>query len=136
MPNPGRPVHLLEVTLAIMKHAPMKDRTRIGEVKFLMEEMAEARAASASCVHVEAALEPDTKVSFSKKKPAPEREDPAATLRRIRKRVLGGSYLLVDKLTADELAAAQNLIFKGEAEIVLSACKPFLVAKLDKIMIS
>ena len=122
--------------MANSKHIPMKDRTQIGEVKFLMEEMAEARAASASCVHVEAALEPETKVSFSRKKPVPEREDPAATLRRIRKRVLGGSRLLVDRLTADELAAAQSLIFKGEAEIILSACKPFLVAKLDKIVIS
>ena len=118
------------------KHAPMKDRTQIGEVKFLMEEMAEARAASSSCVHVEAALEPDTEVSFSRKKPSLEREDPAATQKRLRKRVLGGSYLLVDRLTADELVAAQNLIFKGEAEIVLSACKPFLVAKLDRIIIS
>jgi hypothetical protein len=33
-----------------------------------MEEMTAARAASASCVHVEAALEPDTNVSLSKKK--------------------------------------------------------------------
>ena len=53
------------------KHLPMKDRTKVGEVKFLMEEMAEARAASSSCVHVEAALEPDTKISFSRKKPLP-----------------------------------------------------------------
>lgn len=33
-----------------------------------MEEITTARAARASCVHVEAALEPDNKVSFSKKK--------------------------------------------------------------------
>ena len=136
MLNPGHSEHLEEATMAVTKHTPRKDRSRIGEVKFLIEEMAEARAASDSCVHVEAALEPDTKVSFSRKKPMQEREDPAVTLGRIRKRVLGGSYLLVDKLTADELAAAQNLIFNGEAEIVLSACKPFLVAKLNKVIIS
>ena len=65
-----------------------------------------------------------------------KREDPATTLKRIRKRVLGGSNLLLDSLTADELVAAQNLIFKDEAEIVLSACKPFLVAKLDRIIIA
>lgn len=122
--------------MATTKHAPMKDRKRIGEVKFLMEEVAEARAASDSCVHVEAALEPETHVSFSKKKSSHNRENPVATLKRLRKRVLGGSYLLVDRLTADELAAAQKMIFKDEAEIVLSACKPFLVAKLDKIIIS
>lgn len=122
--------------MANSKHVPMKDRTQIGEVKFLMEEIAEARAASSSCVHVEAALEPDTEVSFSRKKSSLKREDPADTLNRLRKRVVGGSYVLVDSLTVDELAAAQNLIFNDEAEIVLSACKPFLVAKLDRIIIS
>lgn len=66
----------------------------------------------------------------------PEREDPVATLKRIRKRVLGGSRLLLDRLSADELAAAQKLIFADEAEIVSAACKPFLVAKLDRIIIS
>ena len=50
------------------KHTPTKDRRKIGKVTFLMEEMAAARAASASCVHVEAALEPDTNVALSKKK--------------------------------------------------------------------
>ncbi|MFB3046875.1 MAG: hypothetical protein ACE10A_11295 [Acidiferrobacterales bacterium] len=50
------------------KHTPTKDRRKIGEVTFLIEEMTAARAASASCIHVEAALEPDNKVSFSKKK--------------------------------------------------------------------
>lgn len=65
-----------------------------------------------------------------------KREDPATTLKRLRKRVLGGSNVLFDSLTADELVAAQNLIFKGEAEIVLSACKPFLVAKLDRVIIA
>ena len=60
--------------MANTKHAPMKDRAQIGEVKFLMEEMADARAASSSCVHVEAALEPDTKVSFSKTKFPKQRE--------------------------------------------------------------
>jgi hypothetical protein len=57
--------------MANPKHVPLKDRRNIGEVTFLMEEMAEARAASPSCVHVEAALEPDTKVSFSRRKSLP-----------------------------------------------------------------
>ena len=66
----------------------------------------------------------------------PEREDPTKTLKRIRKAVSGGSNLRLDMLTEAELSAAQNLIFNGEAEIVSSACKPFLTAKLDRIIIS
>ena len=65
-----------------------------------------------------------------------KREDPATTLKRLRKKVLGGGNLLLDSLTPDELVAAQDLIAKGEAEIVSAACKPFLVAKLDRVIIS
>ena len=57
-------------------------------------------------------------------------------LKRLRKRVLGGGYILLDTLTEDELVAMQSMLFSDEAEIVNSACKPFLVAKLDKIIIS
>ena len=65
-----------------------------------------------------------------------QHKDPAATLRQLRKRVLGGSQVLLDSMNADELAAAQELIFKGEAEIVSSACRPFLTTKLDRVIIS
>ena len=58
------------------------------------------------------------------------------TLERLRARVLGGSYVLLDSLTEDELVAMQSMLFNDEAEIVNSACKPFLVAKLDKIIIA
>ncbi len=58
------------------------------------------------------------------------------TLERLRERVLGGGYILLDTLTEDELVAMQSMLFNDEAEIVNSACKPFLVAKLDKIIIS
>lgn len=57
-------------------------------------------------------------------------------LERLRERVLGGGYILLDTLTEDELVAMQSLLFNEEAEIVNSACKPFLVARLDKIIIS
>jgi len=63
-------------------------------------------------------------------------KDPAAIRKRLRNRVLGGSYVLLDSMSADELAAAQGMIFQDEAEIVLSACKPFLVAKLNRVIIS
>ncbi len=63
-------------------------------------------------------------------------ENLASNLERLRKKVLGGSNLLIDSLTNEELEGMQSLIFSGEAEIVSSACKPFLVAKLERTIIS
>jgi len=57
-------------------------------------------------------------------------------LKQLRERVHGGGYILLDTLTEDELVAMQSLLFNQEAEIVNSACKPFLVARLDKFIIS
>ena len=68
--------------------------------------------------------------------PDRDRHDPAATLEQLRSRVLGGGRLLLDRLTAEELAAAQQLILRGEAEIVNEACRPFLLAKLDRIILA
>ena len=56
-------------------------------------------------------------------------------LHNLRERVRGGAYLLLDQLTDKELVAMQNLLACGEAEIVNSACKPFLVAKLDRVIL-
>ena len=58
------------------------------------------------------------------------------TLERLREGVVGGAYILLDTLIEDELVAMQSMLFNDEAEIVNSACKPFLVAKLDKTIIS
>ena len=63
-------------------------------------------------------------------------ENPEVALERLRKKVLGGSSLLLDSLTDEELVAMQELIFKDEAEIVSAACKPFLIAKLERTIIS
>jgi hypothetical protein len=63
-------------------------------------------------------------------------ENPEVALESLRKRVLGGSGLLLDSLTKQELIAMQKLIFKDEAEIVSSACKPYLIAKLERTIIS
>ena len=63
-------------------------------------------------------------------------ENPEVVLERLRKRVLGGGSLLLDSLTDEELVAMQDLIFKDEAEIVSSACKPYLIAKLERTIIS
>ncbi len=57
------------------------------------------------------------------------------TLERLRARVRGGSYLLLDSLNDEELVAMQSLLLSGEAEIINSACKPFLVAKLDRVIL-
>jgi hypothetical protein len=40
------------------------------------------------------------------------------TLERLRERVLGGAYILLDTLTEDELVAMQSMLFNDEAEIV------------------
>ena len=63
-------------------------------------------------------------------------ENPEVVLERLRKKVLGGSSLLLDSLTDEELIAMQKMIFKDEAEIVSSACKPYLIAKLERTIIS
>ncbi len=67
---------------------------------------------------------------------ARKNENPEVVLERLRKKVLGGSSLLLDSLSDEELVAMQNMIFKDEAEIVSSACKPFLIAKLERTIIS
>jgi hypothetical protein len=63
-------------------------------------------------------------------------DNPKVVLERLRKKVLGGGNLLLDSLTDGELIAMQDLIFKDEAEIVSSACKPYLTAKLERTIIS
>ena len=42
------------------KPGPTKNRKDIGEVEFPIEKLKAARASSASCIHVEAALESDS----------------------------------------------------------------------------
>ena len=62
-------------------------------------------------------------------------EDADAVFENLRARVLGGAYLLLDKLDDAELVAMQRLLESGEAEIVNAACKPFLVAKLERVIL-
>ena len=67
---------------------------------------------------------------------ARKNETPEVILERLRDKVLGGSSLLLDSMSDEELVAMQKMIFKDEAEIVSSACKPFLTAKLERTIIS
>ena len=53
----------------------------------------------------------------------------------LRKRVRGGAMIQLDTLDDAELAAMQALLFSNEAEIINSACKPFLVAKTDRVLL-
>ena len=55
----------------------------------------------------------------------------ARVLAQLRKRILGGGSLLLDQMSEAELVAMQEMLFQGEAEIINSACKPYLIAKLD-----
>ncbi len=57
--------------------------------------------------------------------------DRAKNLKVLRKRILGGGSLLLDQMSETELVAMQEMLLQGEAEIINSACKPYLIAKLD-----
>ena len=61
---------------------------------------------------------------------ATERPDPDDLRKRMRERILGGAKPLLDDLNKDELAAAHDMIARGEAEIICHACRMFLAAKL------
>ena len=50
----------LEALMTDRKPAPMKGRKDIGKVVFPIEKLMAARAASSSCVHIEADLESDS----------------------------------------------------------------------------
>ena len=63
---------------------------------------------------------------------ATARPDPDDLRKRMRERILGGAKPLLDNLGKDELAAAHDMIARGEAEIICHACRMFLVAKADE----
>jgi len=46
----------------------LKDRSNIGEVEFPIEKLMKFREASASCVHIEAALEADRGLTVLRRK--------------------------------------------------------------------
>ena len=58
--------------------------------------------------------------------------DQKKILEDLRKRILGGGSLLLDQMSDAELVAMQEMLFQGEAEIVNSACRPYLIARLDR----
>jgi len=56
--------------------------------------------------------------------------DPAVTLQRLRERVLGGGRPALEDLIGDDMAAANEMISKGEAEVVCTGCHLYLTATL------
>ncbi len=63
------------------------------------------------------------------------RQPRASAIDLLRKRVRAGAMIQLDTLDDAELAAMQALLFSNEAEIINSACKPFLVAKTDRVLL-
>ena len=57
--------------------------------------------------------------------------DQFKNLEDLRARILGGGSLLLDQMSEAQLIAMQEMLFRGEGEIINSACKPYLIAKLD-----
>ncbi len=62
-------------------------------------------------------------------KPDTRRDDPAATLRELRGKILSGANPVLDSLSPEEMAAANDMISRGEAEISYHSCRQFLSAK-------
>ena len=54
----------------------------------------------------------------------------------LRRKIEGGSNLLVEKLTDEELEAMHELLLEGKAEIISLACRPYLSAKQERFIIS
>ena len=63
-------------------------------------------------------------------------ENPITALENLRKKIQDGSHLLVEELTDEELVAMHALLLEGKAEIISLACRPYLSAKQDRIIIS
>ncbi len=64
------PNSAVETLMTDRKFAPMKDRKDIGKVVFPIEKLKAARAASSSCVHIEADLESDSGLTNLIKEPS------------------------------------------------------------------
>ena len=62
--------------------------------------------------------------------------EPLSAAESLRQKIENGGNLLVDKLTDDELVAMHDLILQGKAEIVSLACKPYLSARRERLIIS
>ena len=62
--------------------------------------------------------------------------NPSSTRQSLRQKIRDGRQLLVEDLTDEELVVMNELILEGKAEIISMACRPYLSAKQDRIIIS
>ena len=62
--------------------------------------------------------------------------NPITAFENLRKQIEYGRNLLVEELTDEELVAMHELLLEGKAEIISLACRPYLSAKQDRIIIS
>ncbi len=63
-------------------------------------------------------------------------ENPVTVRESLQRKIRDGRNLLVENLTDEELVAMHELILEGKAEIISMACRPYLSAKQDRIIIS
>jgi len=63
-------------------------------------------------------------------------ENSITAFENLRKKIEDGAHLLVEELTDEELVAMHELLMEGKAEIISQACRPYLTAKQDRIIIS
>lgn len=57
---------------------------------------------------------------------------PAGTLVDLRTRILGGAVQPLEQLAGEDLVVMREMLIKGEAEVISSASKPYLIAKRSK----
>ncbi|MGI9367253.1 MAG: hypothetical protein ACR2O2_00325 [Ruegeria sp.] len=50
----------------------------------------------------------------------------------VRQRIYGGSRLLLESLSKEELEALHPMLVSGKAEIINEACRPYVIRKLPR----
>lgn len=50
----------------------------------------------------------------------------------IRRRILDGARLQLDRMSRDELTAVRPMLLSGEAEIINEGCRPVVIRKLPR----
>ena len=63
-------------------------------------------------------------------------DNPVAAYKGLQQQIQDGRKLLIENLTEAECVAMHELILAGKAEIISMACRPYLAAKQDRIIIS
>ena len=62
---------------------------------------------------------------------ATSENSPAGTLVDLRTRILGGAVEPLEELTGKELFVMREMLSRGEARVVSSGSKPYLIARIN-----